>query len=216
MPSLGMHVVRRIAFALVALAGCDTPAPRPEPPRNIVPPPAAGPGDVPIEKVPRLAMKAYPQAARDCHPSAVARRRFAGSVVRACGSLSIVTDEDWERGRDYRAVARRLRPALDCASAAIAAHHPFIVEQQVAGTDSAVARGLVGVLEGGKLVVYSVHYDSNPCGGGCPEDGHTTVMRCDDHAATPDTDCSEVDQCFHCAGRDDKSVVEDCVYGRKP
>jgi len=157
-------------------------------------------------------MAGYAKAERDCRPSAVARRRFAGAAVRACGVYDLATEADWEHARDYKAVAKRVRPLVDCAATAIAAKRPFVVEQQVAGTDSGVAYVLVGVLESGKLAIYSLSYDSNPCGGGCPERGHTTVRRCDKASEPPAAECAELVECFHCGG----PAIEECEYGARP
>ena len=66
------------------------------------------------------------------------------------------------------------------------------------------------MLESGKLAIYALSYDDNPCGGGCPQRGHTTVSRCDEATAAPASDCAELTACFHCnLGR----TVEECVYG---
>jgi len=194
------------------LAGCEKQAS--SPPHNEAQAVSApGPREVPIENVPGLQMGGYAKAQRDCRPSVVARRRFAGVAVRACGVIALATDDDWEHARDYKAVAKKIRPLVDCAAVAIAARRPFIVEQQVAGTDSGVARGLVGVLENGTLAVYALLYDSNPCGGGCPERGHTTVSRCDEATAAPAAECAELTECFHC---NLERTLEDCEYGGPP
>ncbi len=65
------------------------------------------------------------------------------------------------------------------------------------GIDSAVADGVVGVLEGSDLALYMLDYD--PCGGGCPERGHTRVQRCD-RLTFAGSGCMMLEECFQCAG----------------
>jgi hypothetical protein len=209
--------VRRGALLLVAAAACGEPAgpvAAPQPLRNEAPPPAgsAGPRELPIEQIPGLAFDEDADAKQDCRPSQVARRRFAGIAMRACGPFDPTAGSDWEHARDYTWVAAKLRPRIDCAVAAIAAQRPFILEERVPGTDSAVADSVVGVLEHGKLVVYSLRYDSNPCGGGCPDRGHTDVYRCEQATSeAPAATCAQPAECFHCG----LETVDACAFGRR-
>jgi hypothetical protein len=172
------------------------------------PPPPPAPADalselVPIEKVPGLPFDGYDKAQRDCRPSSVARRHFAGARVKPCGTLPL--HADFSEATDVTA-----RP---CIESALAAKQPFIAEKQLRGTDSAVARGFVGVLEHGELVVYALYFDSNPCGGGCPEAGHTSVHRCRTFKVPKVTaDCNDLFDCTECGGDEIADVVEDCIY----
>jgi len=120
--------------------------------------PRAAAALVPIEEVPLLAQDRGPDpvgAGRDCRLGPRLRERFRGARVRACG-----------------AVPRRA--PFD------ARGEPFVVEQAIFGFDTEPSRGLVGVVERGRLVVYLASYDSALCTGAeCPNtESGTTIWRC--------------------------------------
>jgi len=181
--------------ALLVAAGCARSAP--EPLRNAA---AVDARFRPIEQVPSLALDAYAGAARDCRPSVVVRRRFAGNQVMPCGPVSVDAEP--------RAVAN----ARGCVADALAHDQPFVLEQQVLGIDSSVARGLVGVIEDGRLVVYTTLYDSDPCGGSCPDRGMTMVERCGRVTSGSNAAACAVDatRCFECVA---PVSVEVCRFG---
>jgi hypothetical protein len=197
----------RSVLVLACVLGCQQskPAPGPEPaPAKPARAPAkpVPPALVPIEHVPGLTMPRYDRAERDCRLSAVARRRFAGAKVEPCGAYDLAESPE--------ASARDGDTARTCVEAAIAAKQPFIAEKQVQGIDSGVARGIVGVLEHGELAIYALSYDSNPCGGGCPEAGHTQVRHCTKLAFADG--CPDPFACFECDGDELVDLVEDCIY----
>lgn len=185
----------RIVAAAVVASACAR-RPPPEPLRNTAPSRL-----VAIEHVPGLAIPSLGGAARDCRPSQVVRRRFAGEGVIACGALGI--DEP------PAAVAA----ARTCVERALADGQPFVVEAEVQGIDSTVAYGLVGIVEHGVLATYRVIFDSDPCGGGCPDRGATTIDRCTQLArdVTRAEACAgDVVRCFRCDGA---RIVEQCRFG---
>lgn len=117
-----------------------------------------------------------PPAGRDCRQSVVARTRWAGTLVRPCGAFfASAVRGTGRRKNDLEAAAQAMR----CVAEAITTKQPFLVEQQLPGIDSTIAAGLIGVVEADRLVVYSLWYDSDPCGGSCPAKGGTRIRRCD-------------------------------------
>lgn len=84
--------------------------------------------------------------------------RLVGDVAAEdCGRLSAWAS-DGERAASQA-----------CVDQAIVAGTPFAVSWELFGVDSEVAEGLVSL--GSGEAAYSVGYDSDPCGGGCPEEG---------------------------------------------
>jgi hypothetical protein len=203
-------VTRALVIAIVVAAACEQegarPTVAPELPHNVAlaPAPAVAPASSErrIEDIPGLDMGGYDQARQDCRLSAVARRAFAGARVRACGTIDL-------------GGSGTLPPLVRCVTAALAAGRPFIAEQQIQGIDSGVAEGLVGVLDGSGLALYGLSYDSNPCGGGCPERGHTTVVRCD--RLTPvGGDCTSLgEDCFACVRHAGSASVREEECGKR-
>jgi hypothetical protein len=192
-------------LVVLAAIGCQqntsSPAPTPVP----VPTPAldAGVTSVPIEKLWGLIPQPYPKAKWDCSISSVVRRRFAGTSVKPCGVFPRRETTELEAQDDTK--------ARTCIEAALAAKQPFVVEKEVHGEDSQVAHALVGVLEKAKLVMYVFSYDSNPCGGGCPERGHTIVERCESFALSdPACPSSSLFNCLECKPA---TLVDDCIFG---
>ena len=122
----------------------------------------------PIETVPGLAQLLPENAKADCRLSSVVRARFSGQKVIPCGALTETSGERaWER------------TGL-CIGAAVRDRLPFVAEDQQAGTDSDFRVATVGVFEGRSYVVFRLASDSDPCGGGCPLKGGTSVERCTD------------------------------------
>jgi hypothetical protein len=184
-------------WMVLVLAACGGKQATP-PPQNTTPPPS-GKGLEDIASIQGLPEELDPSAVRDCRLSSRLRDRFKGARVKPCGTIEIGAPQD--------AAVACLRDALDHDT-------PFVIEQRVQGIDSGVAAGAIGLLEGGALVVYRLSYDSDPCGGGCPEDGHTTIVRCrrTGPAADPRYCAVEVTECFGCV---DPQPVEDCRYGKR-
>jgi len=198
--------LRSLVVVMLAL-GCQQNKDKPPPP-----PPApvaidAGTGLIPIEKVPGVDREPLPGAKHDCRISSVVRRRFARANVKPCGTFPLRETRDPALDLKDDAKARM------CIEAALAANQPFVAEKELQGTDSGVARAIVGVLEKGKLVKYYLNFDSNPCGGGCPERGHTSVERCDTFALS-DPSCP-INSLFDCVACKPSTAtpVEDCIFG---
>lgn len=197
--------MRSLVVVMLAL-GCQQNKDKPPPP----PPPTpvaidAGAGMMPIEKVPGFDREPLPGAKHDCRISSVVRRRFAGAKVKPCGTFPL------RETRDSALDAKDDAKARTCIEAALVAQQAFVAEKELHGTDSGVARAIVGVLEKGKLVQYYLGFDSNPCGGGCPERGHTTVERCDTFALS-DPSCP-INSLFDCVVCKPATLVEDCIFG---
>ena len=197
---------RPTLIMLVALVACQQnksapPAPPPPPPASAVADAAPG-STVAIEIQPGLVQPRPEGSEKDCRISQVIRRRWAGAVVKSCGALTLRDTPEQERADDELA-----RP---CITGALAAKQPFVVEREVRGTDSGVARAIVGVMEGAKFQVYALSFDSNPCGGGCPERGHTLVVKCEDFKLVPIGACPFMFECFECTS---ETPVEDCRFG---
>jgi len=90
----------------------------------------------------------------------------------------------------------------DCMLRALRARSPFSVSWPQRGIDSVVRTGWVAIDDAGRYRVYQLHYDSDPCGGGCPERGHTSIHRC--RRLLPIPKCENVVEalCFHCEPMD--------------
>lgn len=138
---------------------------------------------------------------RDCRASTLLAQRTAHKRVLACGEL-------WsgsmpvEKERTYR-----------CIADAVANSRPFVFHETLPGADSAIERGVLGLTKNGAFVTYSLRYDSNPCGGGCPQNGGTSIVEC--RPLTPidpiPADCSyDILDCFDCKDRGD---IERCRRG---
>lgn len=172
-------------WLVVAACACTRPpAPAATPIAN-----AAPSSLVAIDRVAPLAIAAVPGAKRDCRPSQVIRRRFAGQAVTPCNTS-------------------------ECVERALADGQPFLLETTQQGIDSTIAYGLVGAVDAGELVAYYMLFDSDPCGGSCPDRGSTTIDRCTRlvrDITHPDACAVNVTQCFRCDGA---RTVERCEFGR--
>jgi len=183
--------------ALVALCAC-TRATQPDPISNAAHVPAKL---VAIENVKPLPFDLDPSLRRDCRPSSVIRRRFKGEAVLACGPVEVFAKPE------------ALRVARECVEKALADEQPFLLEVQNEGIDSNVASGLLGVVVRGELAVYQMTYDSDPCGGSCPDRGLTTIEQCKRivrDTSNPEACAVNVNRCFHCEAA---SVIELCRPG---
>jgi hypothetical protein len=175
----------RVAVAAVLCCACGSRDPDPPAPAPLIaapaPPPAPiGGADTRIDTRPLL------------DPDLVAvsvavDEAFGARTARSCGVIDIDPAPD---------VVRRAR---DCLRDALAAKHPFVIEQRMHGTDSGIERALVGLIEDGTFTTYSLDYDSDPCGGGCAARGGTSLARC---TLEPEPDCrpDSVIDCFACRG----------------
>jgi len=149
-----------------------------------------------VASLPGLVMHVPRDAKQDCRISSVIRTRFAKQRVVACGAITPASPErDWDRmGR--------------CIAAADRQHLPFLAEAEEDGTDSTLALATIAVLENQKLVVYRFGYDSDPCGGGCPGRGGTTVQKCVDLLSAKGG-CAGAD----CAGCGEWVGEDPCFFG---
>jgi len=196
------RAVIAVVAAIAPVAACDKA--QPEERRRVqdvsVAPPQ--PRRVALAKLPGLLIERPPWAERDCRLSSVLRARFGRVEVEPCGALT------------YEASREALDAARACVERAVTAGRPFVYEQQVAGTDSAADMGLLGVIEQGKLVTYEAHHDSDPCGGDCPERGHTRLSRCQSLGVPETLDGWEryVGDAYRC---NEPTLLEDCVFGGK-
>jgi hypothetical protein len=184
-----------VKWLLVVACACTRP-PANEPLQNAAPSLL-----VAIENVPTLAIERVRDAKRDCRPSHVIRKRFAGRQVIACGALTL------------KASKPELAAAKACTERALADEQPFLVEAEQMGTDSIVTRTLLGIVEKGVLETYLVDFDSDPCGGSCPNGGLTTVERCGRMRAdvsNPEACAIDVTRCFRC---ETQKRVEICRFG---
>jgi len=189
--------VRAAGSLLVVACACARPS-SPAPIQNSV---ATTTKLVAIENVPALGIATVTGAKHDCRPSAVVRRHFAGREVIACGPLA------------YDASKPALANARTCIEKALADEQPFLFEAQVQGIDSEVAGGLMGVVEKDGLATYEMMFDSDPCGGSCPERGVTTISRCTRitrDVSNPAACAINVMHCFRCDG---SRIVEQCRFG---
>jgi hypothetical protein len=183
-------------WALVALCACAR-ATQPDPLSNW----AHSTKLVAIENVKPLPFDLDTSLKRDCRPSSVIRRRFRGETVIACGPVEI------------DAKPEELRVARECVEKALADQQPFLLEVENEGIDSHVASGVLGVVEKGELAVYQMTYDSDPCGGSCPDRGLTTIERCSRivrDVTNPEACAVNVNRCFHCEAA---KVIELCRPG---
>jgi hypothetical protein len=70
---------------------------------------------------------------------------------------------------------------------------------------------MLGRMTNGAFVVDELDYDSDPCGGSCPDRGHTLVVECASYVRNRETDCRPtLRECFTCDGKHD---VAECVQG---
>lgn len=102
----------------------------------------------------------------------------------------------------------------DCVERALADGQPFLVETDGQGTSSTIAYGLVGVVEDGELVTYTMTFDSDPCGGSCPDHGVTAIERCvraRRDVSNPEACALNVTRCFRC---EREQLVVRCEFGR--
>ena len=174
----------RLVVVAVVCACTRPPAPAAPPLAN-----AASSSLVAIDRVPPLEIAAVPGAKHDCRPSQVIRRQFAGHAVTPCSTR-------------------------ECVEQALVDGQPFLVETNGQGIDSVIAYGLVGVVDGSGLATYSMMFDSDPCGGSCPDRGSTTLERCARttiDVTNPDACTVDVTRCFRCDGA---RIALRCVFGR--
>jgi len=189
--------VRAAGTLLVVACACAT-ATQPEPLHNVA---VSKTPLVAIENVRPLAIEKVAGAKHDCRLSSVVRRHFAGREVIACGPLA------YDAGKPAIAGAR------ECIEKALADGQPFLFEAQIQGIDSEVAGGLVGVVEQDGLATYELMFDSDPCGGSCPERGLTTISRCarvTRDVSNPEACAVNVMHCFRCGA---PRIVEQCRFG---
>lgn len=126
---------------------------------------------------------------RDCTLFTVENAMVVGTSIPSCGAL----EPDASRHPNGS--------AFHCISNAVTRAQPFRFTQEAFGIDSAVETGFVGLWKDGNYVVYSLHYDSDPCGGSCPQRGGTRVRECRPlHALDPGGGCEKghVEECFEC------------------
>ena len=140
---------------------------------------------------------------RDCTITNVLKEKTAGLRLKSCGDL------------DYDAMPLAREVAFHCVADAIATARPFVFHEALAGMDSAIERGLVGVVRDGTLVTYALKYDSDPCGGTCPQNGGTHIDECQPLVPLdpPTTDCANgVTFCFECR---EPVRADGCRRGRR-
>jgi hypothetical protein len=131
------------------------------------------------------------QTARDCTVAGVNAAHARGHQPIDCGALEPGSSAD----------ARR--QARQCVTDALAGGRPFVFRETLRGIDSTIQSGYFAVPEHGQLAVFGVDYDSDPCGGGCPQRGGSRISRCS--RLTPSNpangDCQHtVTKCFVCQG----------------
>jgi hypothetical protein len=181
--------MRRSLWLLVA-AACGEPSPAPPPvaPSNVADPTVARPFTIDRS------------ALADCSSLTVLKHATAGATVMPCGEL------------DADATTAQLADALRCVANAVTGNQPFAFHQWVQGIDSQVGIAMLGRISGGAFVIDELEYDSDPCGGGCPEKGHTDVVECSKSTRSGSADCTRImTECFTCDGKRD---VASCVQGK--
>ena len=137
----------------------------------------------------------------DAEPPAVVRERFAGRRARSCGLV------------ETNATGTARAAARACVGASVAAQVPFAWIEKRQGTDSGFASGYVGVREADGYQLYALRYDSDPCGGSCPEDGQTSLERCERIVPASESCLRPGAPCFACAG---VVTLEDAWVAGKP
>ncbi len=170
----------RWLFAIGVVGGCGAPAPAQEPavepveggePASVVErfvaPPMAEAEDwpavpFPCELAPVMAARLDP-ASRDC------------GVVPSLLSLLIPGRGETPQTRQVKAELSAVR---NCVLDSLRTAAPFHVTFDVWGIDSTVGEGVIGHRVGDRLVVEHLEYDSDPCGGSCPEKGASWSRRC--------------------------------------
>jgi hypothetical protein len=175
----------------VLVAACGNPPPQAPPPlapSNVADPAVARPFRIDRASLP------------DCSALSVLKQASAGISVTRCGELAA------------DATPAQIADALRCVTDAVATNQPFVVHQWVRGIDSLVGIGALGRISGGAFVVDELDYDSDPCGGSCPERGHTDVTECAKYTRTSRSDCARnmLAECFACDGKRDAGS---CVQG---
>ncbi|HEY1546284.1 MAG TPA: hypothetical protein VGG28_00620 [Kofleriaceae bacterium] len=135
----------------------------------------------------------------DCTPRSVLAQATIGLAATRCADLAA------------DATPAQAGAALHCVADAVAHQTPFVFHQMVQGIDSSGGFGMLGRMSAGSFVVDELWYDSDPCGGSCPERGHTDVVECAGYARNRETDCRPtLHECFTC---DRKRMVATCVAG---
>jgi hypothetical protein len=128
-------------------------------------------------------------AARDCTLATVIAAQTRSARPVDCGAL------DPSKGASDRTRARQ------CMEDALAKPRSFVFREQHVGLDSQVASGYFGLIDHGRLVTFEASYDSDPCGGGCPWRGGSTIRRCTQliKASRSGHACQrDVSSCFEC------------------
>jgi hypothetical protein len=172
------------------VAACASPTTPPAAPSNTVD--ANDPNAVHRFTIDRAALP-------DCTARSVLEHAIIGVSVIRCNDL----------GAD--ATPAQAADALRCITDAVARKRPFAFVQSVNGIDSGGDFGMLGRMTNGAFVVDELDYDSDPCGGSCPEKGHTVVTECGSYVRNRETDCRPtLRECFTC---DHKHDVAECVQG---
>lgn len=189
-------LVGKAVLLLVLVAGCqDSRKTNPPPPRPAV----ALDSTIPISSVPWTGEDRDPKPPYDCTMVPALAMYFPGLRVENCGVLEI------------EATDAQKSAAKKCVEAAVAGRRPFLFVQRVQGEDSGVLRAFLARMEGSDYVAYEASYDSDPCGGGCPERGHTYLSRCKGPPTVPKLCDERVAACIEC---DDHEIIDQCAHGR--
>lgn len=186
-------------FAVLVLAACGSSAPRSAPTTEsttVVVPPADAPSADPSDPIIGGPIR------QDCRPEAVIARRLGGQAVIDCGDLNPGSTAD---ARERARV---------CVATALAGKRPFRAVEYLQGIDSEVGFGVYATTRNGAFQPFTISYDSDPCGGGCPDRGHADITVCKhlvakDPAQTPCHDRRNLIDCFDCA----QAGAERCVAG---
>ncbi len=141
---------------------------------------------------------ALPQP-RDCRLGPQLRERFGTEPVRPCGTIK------------RRVPLRDRAVALACVEQSMKRGEPFVVEQSIRSIDSQPGAALVGVVERGRLVLFSAWYEHPSCDGwGNCRGGSTVIRRCErmspagrerhvQFGGEMPSDCdAQVHRCFQC------------------
>lgn len=188
-------------FLLVGACGAsqtpDAPAGEPAPvvERFVAPPPSEA--------------EAWPAVPFPCELNAVvAARRDPSS--RDCGvvpDLFLLNLPVPDNGSgDPQAAFAEVAAVQVCMLDALRTATPFHLTLDQRGIDSDVGEGFIGHRVAGQLVVEHLGYDSNPCGGGCPENGSSWSSRCGTVTFGACDDPTR-DFCFAC---DDRTPLHVC------
>jgi hypothetical protein len=174
----------------LVVAACASPSARPIEPSNTVDvndPNAAHPFTIDRAALP------------DCTARSVLEHAIIGLSVIRCADLAADS------------TPAQAAAALRCIADAVARKRPFAFLQSVNGIDSGGGFGMMGRMTNGAFVVDELDYDSDPCGGSCPERAHTIVVECGSYVRNRETDCRPtLRECFTC---DHKRDVAECVQG---